>query len=378
MLVAYVGPFLVGKDSAGLQRVLGNAAALASAGHEVVVAGQGQAGTAREPLPGVSVVGFGDVSGLSRTARVRGGHGVKQWLDQVDLVPNVVVAYGGAGPFTRVVERWSRLQGVRRIIDSVEWYEGAHLPGGVLGPRALDNEYSMRVRYPRYDGAIAISSFLQRHYQSKGTPSMCVPPLLDVPEMKAGRKLESGPVTVVYAGTPGKKDSLGKLVSAMHRADPRGENLRIEVLGVDEEVGRRLPGMPSGRVRGVEFLGRVPREQALTRVARADYVPMIRPDSRFAHAGFPTKVAEAMAAGVAVLGNHTSDLADHVKDMETGLVVADDSLESVAEGLTRAMDGGKSLAAELGAHSRAHAEATFHFEKWSTPMSDWIEQVCRG
>ena len=379
MRVAYVGQYRVDRDSAGLQRVLGISAALAQSGHEVAVGGQGARATAVSPHYNVDIQGFGAGQNGSRLTRIATGAGVGQWLDSLPHTPDMVISYGGTGFFVGAVKRWARRGGVPRVVDSVEWYERASLAGGRYGPKAVDNEVSMRLRYPSHDGAIAISTLLEKHYRNAGTRHVLrVPPIADVEAVSAPSKGLDGPITLLYAGSPGAKDSLGTVVEALSRVDPVGNHMRLEVLGVSPDEAHGIPSMPVDLPASAAFLGRVPREQVLKALERAHYVPIIRRDERYAHAGFPTKLVEAMASGTAVIANRTSDIGDHLVHRQTGLLAQDDSLGAVVEALQSAMDGGQELAAEMGGQARRVALRDFDFRQHADALDEFVRLIVGG
>lgn len=372
--IAYVGPFHVDRESAGLSRVIGNALCMAASGHEVTIIGQSDAVHRRVAAERVMVEGR--PAPTSKFARAASGQGVVRTLDEVACDAKVVMAYGGSGPFTRAVRRWSERRQVPRIIDSVEWYEPSQLESNRFGPRFLDNEYSMRVRYPRADGVMAISRLLEDHYVGKGVSTLRVPPLLDVKSSRVGSKADHGPLRLVYAGNPGRKDDLATIVRAIRSVNGAGRRVVLDLFGpaADSALLADL-GLADPTNVGVVLHGRAQRAAVLEAVAAADYVPLLRPDLRFAHAGFPTKVAEAMAVGTAVLANLTSDLKDHVLNHETGLVVADSSIDAMASALESAVLGGHELAASLGQRARNHAENSFDFRAHRDRIDAWLMKI---
>jgi glycosyltransferase involved in cell wall biosynthesis len=273
------------------------------------------------------------------------------------------------------VKSWSDRAGVKRVIDSVEWYDRSHVQGGAWGPRALDNEISMRWRYPRYDGAIAISRYLEKHYESTGQKVLRVPPLTDVETFPTSVPSEDGPLRLLYAGTPGKKDELLTVMQAVDDVDPRGQFLRLDVLGPDMDDIAALTGAASSVPDGVTAHGRVSREQVLRKLSHADYVPLLRPARRYAQAGFPTKVVEAMASGTAVIANLTSDLDLHVRHGETGVVVSSNRRGDMAQALKFAIEGGRTMSHQLGAAARREALLSFDFRMYSGALSEFVERV---
>lgn len=374
MKVAYIGPFYVDRDSAGLARVLGNALAMAAGGHEVTIIGQSDVVYRRTAAEGVTMEGR--PAPIGKIARAASGQGVVRTLDEVAGAAQLVIAYGGSGPFTRSARRWTEKRGIPRIIDSVEWYEPSQLESSRFGPRFLDNEYSMRVRYPRADGVMAISRLLEDHYKGKGVSTLRVPPLLDVKRNSVGSKSHRGPLRLVYAGNPGRKDDLATIVKAIRSVDGTGQRVVLDIFGPASDSALLADmGLTRATSFGVAVHGRAPRTTVLEAVAAAHYAPLLRPDRRFAHAGFPTKVAEAMSVGTAVMGNLTSDLKDHVIHCETGLVVADNTIDAMAGALEVAILGGHDLAASLGRRARDHAEGAFDFLAHCDRIDAWLTRL---
>ena len=60
--------------------------------------------------------------------------------------------------------------------------------------------------------------------------------------------------------------------------------------------------------------GRIPYAEVKGKVADADFTVRLRPNKRYANAGFPTKVGESMACGTPVIANITSDLGKYIID----------------------------------------------------------------
>ena len=83
------------------------------------------------------------------------------------------------------------------------------------------------------------------------------------------------------------------------------------------------------------------RANALQIVRAADFTVLLRPDARFAHAGFPTKLVESLSLGVPVLANVTSDISEYVRDGREGILLAGPTREAFAAGLRRALAIGR-------------------------------------
>lgn len=77
------------------------------------------------------------------------------------------------------------------------------------------------------------------------------------------------------------------------------------------------------------FLGNVPQNFIPAYYKKADFMVLIREPSRKNMASFPTKVAEAITAGVPVIANTTSDLGKFIVNGKSGFVVEGYSYEDL-------------------------------------------------
>lgn len=375
MRILYITTLSIDDDSASLQRVIGVAAAWGASGHAVLIVGHGSTERRTTPFLNVQVEGVGASGEVGRVRRAFSANGISSWLYGYADPTDIVVVYGGTGRLTAVVKAWASRRGVPRVIDSVEWYEPSSLPGGRFGPRAIDNEWSMRRRFPKYDGAIVISRLLESHYRASGTREVVrVPPLVDTRAIDyppAGERSQ-GPIRLLYAGSPGQKDSLGRVVRALGDLDVEGQHIRLQVLGVTPDEAMNLPEMPTVLPDSAEFRGRVKRKEVLVALRQAHFVPIIRRGEKYAHAGFSTKLVEAMSAGVAVLANPTSDVNAHITDGVTGVLVADASVASVRGSLERVLEIGPAAAEKMGLAAREHAQAAFDYRRHSDALHRFI------
>jgi glycosyltransferase involved in cell wall biosynthesis len=112
----------------------------------------------------------------------------------------------------------------------------------------------------------------------------------------------------------------------------------------------------------LRFAGRLPHREALQRLARADFSILLRPDARFAHAGFPTKLVESLTML-------------YVRDGHEGIVVKDCSPEAFAEGLRRALALSSEDRAAMRRDARNCAEESFDYHNWVKPLGEFMDTV---
>jgi glycosyltransferase involved in cell wall biosynthesis len=386
--VAHVGPFLFPWGQASSRRAYGIARSLAAAGHHVVVA-SGEHGPELTRMPeadgpgSVSYLGLGEVpppgaGRLSRSVRWLLTWGVRtvHWLDAQPTRPSHVLLYGGDAPYAAHLRRWCRHNGVPLVVDVVDWYSPQQMRGGVLGPPYLSARLALGYHYPRCDGVIAISSYLDDYYRSRGARVLRVPPTLDVrrvPVGEDGARLGSAELTLVYAGAPGKKDLIDTMVRAVEQVNGADRRIEFRIVGptaaqVTELVGGRTPP-------GVRVLGRMPQQEVPVALREADFSVLLRPEERFTRAGFPTKFCESLANGTPVIANLTSDLGSYLTDGAEGLVCRDRSVEALAETLRRALLLTAADRERMRQAARRRAVESFDFRSYAEPLGEFFEAL---
>ncbi|MEH6697590.1 MAG: glycosyltransferase [Brevundimonas sp.] len=379
--VVYVGPFAFPEGGAAARRILGNAQSLVAAGYQVLVLSGQQA-------PDDAVHALGDGIFLASTSErdaehlpnflrltryVTMGAKSRDWLARLDARPAAVILYSGYTPYILQLRGWCRRAGVPLIFDAVEWYTAASPLGFATSPYLWQTELAMRVLIRRLDGVIAISRWLEDHYTRAALPVVRVPPTLDVKATAVGRGGEGDRLTLVYAGTPGRKDLLAALLRAVATVDPNGERLRLDIYGPssDDLKGYGLAAVPPS----VTAHGPVPQATAMASVARADFSVLLRRPDKVATAGFPTKFVESLAVGTPVIATLTSDLADHLVDGENGLICRDASPETVARVLERALALSGREKSALRKAARHTAETGFDYRRHTDGLRRLVEAV---
>jgi glycosyltransferase involved in cell wall biosynthesis len=343
MHIVYVGPYLVGQPSAGLNRILGIARGFVSLDARVTLAAgdmRVEDNVASFPS-GIHVATTGELGepGWSKPRklfrRLAWGRATARMLNRLDPVPDAVVVYGGGGLFLSRMATWSRRSGTPLIVDSVEWYDSRHLPLGRWGPLAADNYLAMRFGGLAGDGVIAISTFLKRHYRATGCSRVVViPPTLDVLGTEWSPQVSGGRIRLAYCGTPGKKDLLKEVVEAVLQVDPDGEAFQFDIAGIDARTLKlllRRNVLPEH----IRALGRQSQTASLSLMRQAHFVPLLRPYERYAEAGYPTKIVESLSVGTPVIANVTSDLGDVLMDERNSVVIDGCTTDVFAEALTR-------------------------------------------
>ena len=248
-----------------------------------------------------------------------------------------IIAYDPYTPLLLRLGSYARRHGLRLIVDLTEWPTGRNFPGGILGPYNLDSEFRLRCLYRRQcRSVIGISSFLTNYYCRAACRVVRIPPLVDLedPKWKLPAEDYSGPLRLVYAGNPGKKDLLANIVRGLMLLRNCGREIEFHLVGVTEPQVAALCGngtLPtSAGTAKIICHGRVPQNEVPRLLGRSHFSVLLRPDEKYAHAGFPTKIVESLSAGTPAIVNATSDIAEYVRDGREGFIVPGYSPEALA------------------------------------------------
>ena len=148
---------------------------------------------------------------------------------------------------------------------------------------------------------------------------------------------ENREIILTYAGSPGHKDCLDRVVSTISDLAAKYE-VRLEIIGIDEQQFKTIFDY-SGDVShaNIDFHGRLSHEEALKRLMASDFQIFIRDNNLTTEAGFPTKFVESITAGVPVLANLTSNLGDYLQQGKNGFPIDASTDETLKSSLERVL-----------------------------------------
>ncbi|MFI8608340.1 glycosyltransferase family 4 protein [Pseudomonas sp. NPDC077649] len=381
--VAYVGPIKFPWGQAASKRVRGNAQAILELGYDVIVASGEKASPVQrlEETASGATLSWCGLGELRESGRSLGkllhqlffcGSRTAKWLDRQEKKPEFVIVYGGLSTFAWHVRRWCRANNVPVVIDLVEWYDPSQMLGGRFGPFYLSSCIAMNWVYPRFDGAITISTFLDSHFK-KNYPTVIAPPLLQVPLSSIMQSM-SGRLNLIYAGTPGKKDLLKDIILGVEEAVSLGRNVKLTILGPDCEEVKYLCGLDS-LPSSVSVLGKVSQQEVEAYYRAADFSVILRESERFTNAGFPTKFVESLSFSTPVISNITSDLGMYLKDGVNGYVVSSVGVADISSVLCKAADLSGGEKSEMRKQALVTAIESFSPSSYSERFRSFFDRV---
>jgi glycosyltransferase involved in cell wall biosynthesis len=290
---------------------------------------------------------------------------------------DVVVAYNPPVLFSLGLLLCAKLMGVQVVLDSTEWYEGSHLPGGRFGPAAIENWLRMRVVYPLFRHVICISHFLERHFEGRNVIN--VPPLTTEAAASTIKPPISKSVCFIYAGDAGKKDRLLPFIRVLPSLSHfLGRPVLLRIAGlewnslcslfedddIDAEIFRPF----------VECHGRISRNRVFELYGKSHFSVIFREDKRYARAGFPTKAMESWSHGCPIITNKVGDLGELARDKEDSIIVEEgDLVARLGETLKDIIDGG--LYSSMSIKSRTKALEMFTLNAHGQSFALFMERL---
>ncbi|GAB1694360.1 glycosyltransferase [Krasilnikovia sp. M28-CT-15] len=252
------------------------------------------------------------------------------------------------------------------IVDCMEWFEASQFTLRRLSPTYLHFMFKFRVLC-RTGHVVGISSLLCREFTRRGCSVLYLPPQVDLDQFPTDRAAPaSGRIELFYGGTASRKDHIGTALEGL-RALSADERRRVRLTLAGPSMAE-LASSVSGGARALDemadslrVVGRISRDEVLGHLSRSHFSILLRPPTRYAMAGFPSKIPESLAAGTPPILNLTSDLGSFLRDGDNCIVVEDCSPEAFARGLRRAIALSADDLVRLSRNARACAQSSFDY-----------------
>ncbi|MGB8981657.1 MAG: glycosyltransferase family 4 protein [Anaerolineales bacterium] len=345
-ILFYIGnsPFPYG--SAGAARVRALAQGLANAGATVRVLSLAvledreedhvSGGRAFHGVPYESVTGYG------RSARrlplligkllnyshmlsssLRGYSRVKQLTSSQDV--DAIILYGWNCIEVEPVIRLARSRGITTLCDVVEWPTVKSFRGGMINPLYWLTRRTWQASHFLSDGIIAISSFIEGQYVSKGRPAIRIPAVTDLqppcrPARQATEKQSQPAIRLAYLGKLAGKDDPETMLAAIKLAIEKGTSVHLDLLGTNGRAGAKYQSICSADpllASAVSFHGWVPDEHLPAYLQRADALILLRRADDETRASFPTRLPELLLNCLPVITSAVGSISEYLVDQKS-------------------------------------------------------------
>ena len=237
--------------------------------------------------------------------------------------------------------------------------------------------------YPKSDAVIAISRFIKNYFLGKGKNVIRIPTILDVDKIPCKLlREESSHLKYVFSGGLGHgKDSLVEFMIAMNNVkDKLKHPIELIVYGPSKDAVRETlkekAFIMENLGNSVHYYGRIPQNEIPLRLMDNDFGIILRPQRESSNAGFPTKLAEYMAAGLPVIANDTGDIGLYLNE-SNGFLLKNKEVVSVEEALLTIDTLTDEELSNRRKKARETAEKNFDYHIYAKPVSELINVVAR-
>lgn len=380
MKICYIGEFDFTRKSASIVRVLNNARAIEyKSDFKVDFIGYSNTSYIEEEEFIIRNVkrGNGVISKIYNYI-TRGRQIIKllQSIPSYDIIVYYAI-YGHSVSILRHLRQYCRKNGIKLIVDVVEWYEYEYLPMGRYGPKAMDVRLSITKIIPKCDGVIAISSYLENYFRSRNVKHIVRIPIIVDSSMSILKSkclsMDAGYLNLIYAGFPGHKDLILNVALAVDNLAKEGINIRFHILGITKESLQKNTGVIFSD--SVVCHGKIEQKLIPQYLANSDFSVIVRSNIRNNKAGFPTKFVESLNQGLPVIGNITSDLGLYLKNNYNGYILQDTSVNCIEKRLKELALMSKCKFTEMRQNAKQTAIDNFDYRQYALLLQFFFDKV---
>ena len=284
---------------------------------------------------------------------------------------------------SKVFINFSKKNKVPIIVNSVEWYDKNNNQfKGLYGPiKFIKNRIALKHIHVKMKNIIAISTLLEEYYKSKKCNVITIPTVVDLKHYETINKMHKldNKIKLCYAGSPAKKDLIINFVYALLDMDKSvSKNFELNLYGFDLDALYKY-GLKSNEVEDLKGIvkchGRIPYSEVKKKIAESDFTILVRPQKRYANAGFPTKVGESFACGTPVISNITSDLGKYLIDMKNSIICKDETVESCKQALLKTLEIETKEYSKMRMDAYKTASDFFSYHVYSMLLYDFINKI---
>jgi glycosyltransferase involved in cell wall biosynthesis len=235
---------------------------------------------------------------------------------------------------------YAKILGYKIVLDIVEDNSKASSFGGIINKfRVVSGTYILRNFQFLIDLNIVISSHLENLLLTYTTREkvLFIPVTMDISKFAYSKFTNDKADTLFYGGSFGKKDGLDLLLKAFENVCEDHETLHLILTGKGENVGdfnEFMSLVQSSKFSDrIFYKGFIPSNEYQNLLNSCEIFCVIRNNSGAANAGFPSKLAEYLATGRAVIVTDVGDVSQYLTNLKDAVIVEPESLTSLVEAI---------------------------------------------
>ncbi len=272
-----------------------------------------------------------------------------------------------------------KLYKIISIVDATEWFSNFQFKGGYFSIKFI--KYNLRIKYilPLAKNIMCVSKYFEKYYNKKHCNTLYLPPQVLLSEFKQNKINNIRPLKLFYAGNIHKKDHIWLMLEALMKFESISGKIELTIAGCTRD--NFINNIPNSNLiinklgDNLKIIGRIPRDEVIKKLSESHFMILARPVSRYSMAGFPSKVPEALAAGVPVITNLTSDLADYLHHMENSIIIEDFSVDSCVKSINDALNVTNEQFAIMSKYAYKTAADNFNYKKYNKDINWFLSEL---
>jgi len=235
---------------------------------------------------------------------------------------------------------FARALGYKIVLDIVEDNSQAASFGGVINKlRIKSGSYILENFQSLIDLNVVISSHLENLLlkYTRRDKVLFIPITMDISRFKKSEFSKKEVSTLFYGGSFGKKDGLDLLLKAFEKVCEEQDSLKLILTGKGENIEDFNEFMSlvkaSKYSNRISYKGFIPSNEYQELLNSCEIFCVIRDNSGAANTGFPSKLAEYLATGRAVIVTNVGDISSYLSDKQNALLVEPEDLDSLVNAI---------------------------------------------
>jgi glycosyltransferase involved in cell wall biosynthesis len=228
---------------------------------------------------------------------------------------------------------YCKLHNIKLINDVTEWYDYNQSESVIA--KILYRMVNIRIRVvDKYiHNTIVISNYLYNWYSRKYRNVVFIPPICEqlTKSNICYRHIDDySPRHIVYAGNPLNKDILNSVFDSIVEINKVNIKIVFDVIGVDARIINEAYKISNPEKYGIVIHGKKSHEDTISITKKADFGILLRPNRRYAKAGYSTKFAECMSMGVPMICNKVGGIDAIIINEYNGFLIHNTDKPSVS------------------------------------------------
>lgn len=300
--------------------------------------------------------------------------------------PKIDLVIIGGIPVNAIIyiKHFAKKNDCRVVFDVVEWNNPSQFKNGPFSIMYIQNEVYIQCMINRHDAIIAISRYLQKHFQ-RNKRLIYLPVLFDpdevAPVIKSRRIEYVDKIIVSYAGSPGsaKKDNILEMITGISKLSPEVLSaFEFNFVGISYNDILALINYDNTLIDTVKkccnFLGRKSRNEVLEILRQSHFTMLLRSsEQRYAKAGFPTKIVESISMGIPPIFNYSSNLEEYFNDFENCVIIQNDSSNAFRDALVRVKSISNEQYQLLSKQAFQTASRFFNYKRYISEFESFLD-----